>query len=479
MRHPAGLRLAAILLVGLPAAALATPAQPKGGRTGKGELAQGRKTETRTPGDRTAKQPDRADLAQRRFALIDALDGWRALAEAQGALGALAGKLGDLKQALLKIELGADLRAAGKALDDGGRSLDQLKAELLAALYAARSDGRSLQDAAPEERSRFESLAASQAEAFKQLARQPVAPGPELSALQARMLSADSARNIERLFENSAARGVKAEAVAETIDPVPSHAPAAEAVVPASSGSSPWRVAAEPLAQSRINWPAPAASHAVLRAPADDAPIQLPAKGDHSTGAKQTWQRELLRRTGVTALLAAVGVDSERFVRALTGAESDYATNATSWAGAAGIMQVMPGTARGIMSGSRYRELAREYGLTVYSPKRMSDSQIQRMLNSDWRTCALLGILYIEDQARTFVGYAKNLAISVNDKAKLAMNMIAGAYNAGPGRIWQAFSRLRRQGLWLDDVNPGQSLVRFTETKNYVRKILSHYGFGG
>lgn len=426
--------------------------------------------------------PTRAQLLERRSSLADGMGGWTAMSRAAGPdFSSLTERLEALGKQLRSFEPGKDLRSASEALDGKRAELDALKLELLDRLYAAQSAGKKLEHASPEERALFAALTERKADAFLESASKPFTPGPELAALQGLIAQADSPEALNRAFDRSGSFSLLAPAgdvaqarafagpaivAAEASAPAPRRAPARY------SGSEPVSAPRAPVMSAPAGSVARAASHsAPSPAPGGAAPLE----GQQSKSGKQSWQREVLKRTGAWGLLAAVGVDPERFLASLTGAESGYATNATSSAGAAGVMQVMPDTARGIMSGRKYREIAREYGLTVYDARNMSNDAIRRMLNRDWRTNILLGILYIEDQARSFGGYVRNLGVSINDKAKLMMNMVAGAYNAGPGRVWNALKSLRRNGLWLDDVNPAQSLVKIRETKNYVAKIIKDY----
>ncbi|MBI4345277.1 MAG: transglycosylase SLT domain-containing protein [Elusimicrobia bacterium] len=437
-----------------------------------------------------AASPTAAQLAERRFALFDGMEGWRALSLAHGeAMAPLSAKLDGIRSSLaaLKISEGVKdpkvLGALSQKLEAQRKAFEDWKKELLEALYAGRNSGQPLAGAAPEARQQFTALAEKQAETFRQLAHRPSFGGGQLDELRGRILRAGAPADLDGFFDQLQARS------AMTTMPLASAAPAvygppadferyqgqpasvsAEAAAPV--------VRAQPLARGvgPITFsdapPSPAAAPVPAAPAADDGPLQ----GRAAMSNKKSWQVELLKRTGAWALLASVGVDPDTFVASLTGAESGYATDATSWAGAAGVMQIMPETARWIMRGVEYKRIAREYGMTVYNAAAMTATQIQAMLNRDWRTNILLGILYIKDQADSFVGYARQAKVSMEDKAKLMMNMVAGAYNAGPGRVWQALRRLRSQGVSLASVNPSNSLVRIRETRNYVSKILRDYG---
>ncbi|MBI5200823.1 MAG: transglycosylase SLT domain-containing protein [Elusimicrobia bacterium] len=468
MRHP-GLREAVL------AAALFSLAIPLAAETGAGQRSHG-------------VVPTKAQLTERRNALLESLEGWRGLSQAEGAgLAEIAGRLENVKASLLHLPVDADLRSpeALRALETGidthRTMFEDWKKEFLAALYAAKNHGQELASAAPEARERFAAFTDRQADVFRELAHRPAISAGRLDSLRAQIAGAQEPSALDRIFDNEALRaGLPAMALASARTDIPQQAVYERPVhaTPASFSPAPSHtLAVQPLAHGLSNFrvdgavvPSPAASHPVT---ADDGGA---LKGASAKGDKRSWQVELLKRTGAWSILSSVGVDPETFIRSLTGAESGYATDATSSAGAAGVMQVMPETARGIMKGSAYKRIAREYGLAVYDQAKMSSDAIQRMLNRDWRTNILLGMLYIKDQADTFVGYAERARVSIEDKAKLMMNMVAGAYNAGPGRVWQALNRLRSQGVSLASINPAQSLVKIRETQNYVKKILRDYG---
>lgn len=126
-------------------------------------------------------------------------------------------------------------------------------------------------------------------------------------------------------------------------------------------------------------------------------------------------------------------------VHALVRQESGFDPGARSRAGARGLMQLMPGTAR---------RVARSLKLTDHSTER---------LTSDPNHNVLLGSTYLDSMLDRFDG---------------SMVMALAAYNAGPHRVKR----------WLkDNGDPRGSLDRtidwiesipFSETRNYVQRVL-------
>lgn len=128
-------------------------------------------------------------------------------------------------------------------------------------------------------------------------------------------------------------------------------------------------------------------------------------------------------------------------VYAVTRQESRFQIDAISVAGARGLMQLMPGTAR---------ETAEKVG-EDYSPQR---------LTSDGAYNALLGSTYLADQLRRFDG---------------SLLLASAAYNAGAGNVnkWIAAYGDPRQ----DNVDPVVwiELIPFLETRRYVQRVLGNY----
>jgi len=129
----------------------------------------------------------------------------------------------------------------------------------------------------------------------------------------------------------------------------------------------------------------------------------------------------------------AQGLD-EHWVLGLVRQESRFITDARSSAGASGLMQLMPRTARWV---------ARQIGMRDYSWRRVTDVDVNVALGT---------------------GYLKYVYEGLGESTVLA----AAAYNAGPRRAqaWRADRAL--EGAIYAETIP------FTETRNYVKRVLSN-----
>jgi len=127
-------------------------------------------------------------------------------------------------------------------------------------------------------------------------------------------------------------------------------------------------------------------------------------------------------------------------VHAITRQESQFAPNAISHAGARGLMQLMPGTAR---------EQAGKMGLAYRPAALITDQQYNIRLGD---------------------GYFARMLRYYNGSFPLA----AGAYNAGPGNVnkWLRANGDPRNGSidWIKWVEK----IPIYETKNYIQKVLEN-----
>ncbi len=127
-------------------------------------------------------------------------------------------------------------------------------------------------------------------------------------------------------------------------------------------------------------------------------------------------------------------------IHAITRQESQFAMNAVSHAGARGLMQLMPGTAR---------EQARMLGLE-YDPQRL-------MTDAGYNLA--LGEGYF---ARMLANYGGSWPLAI------------AAYNAGPGNVnkWLRSNGDPRTGAvdWIEWIER----IPFTETRGYVQKVLEN-----
>ncbi|HEX2603721.1 MAG TPA: transglycosylase SLT domain-containing protein [Oxalicibacterium sp.] len=116
--------------------------------------------------------------------------------------------------------------------------------------------------------------------------------------------------------------------------------------------------------------------------------------------------------------------------------ESRFVHDARSQVGASGLMQLMPGTARYV---------AKKIGMNDFTPAAVNDVQ----------TNLLLGASY--------------LAMALNDLDGSEV-LATAAYNAGPRRAvaWRATLGVPMEGAMFAE------LIPFTETRDYVKKVMSN-----
>ncbi len=140
-------------------------------------------------------------------------------------------------------------------------------------------------------------------------------------------------------------------------------------------------------------------------------------------------------RNDVAAHARDIGLDPA-FIYGLIRQESRFIMDARSGVGAAGLMQLMPGTAKWT---------AKKIGLT-YTPALIADRDTNLRLGSAYLKLVL-------------------------DAASGSQAMAAAAYNAGPGR-----PRQWRIGPVLDAAVWAET-IPFPETRDYVKKVLSNAAY--
>ncbi|MCW7544373.1 MAG: lytic transglycosylase domain-containing protein [Aurantimonas coralicida] len=146
---------------------------------------------------------------------------------------------------------------------------------------------------------------------------------------------------------------------------------------------------------------------------------------------------------GVIPASANISAAGKALAYAIARQESAFNPKARSSAGALGLLQLMPNTAKSV---------ARKVGVS-YSPDR---------LTSDPGYNATLGAHFLGEQIADFGGsYVLTFA----------------AYNAGPRRAREWIERFGDpRGKPLDQVVDWVERIPYTETRNYVQRIMENYG---
>lgn len=150
----------------------------------------------------------------------------------------------------------------------------------------------------------------------------------------------------------------------------------------------------------------------------------------------------LTHPVGAIPSTADIAGPGKALAYAIARQESEFNVGARSGAGALGLLQLLPGTAR---------EMARKAGLN-YTPAR---------LTSDPGYNATLGARYLDEQLARFAGsYVLTFA----------------GYNAGPRRAQEWVDRYGDpRGKDIDDVVDWIERIPFHETRSYVQRVMENY----
>ncbi|WAJ26622.1 lytic transglycosylase domain-containing protein [Antarcticirhabdus aurantiaca] len=146
--------------------------------------------------------------------------------------------------------------------------------------------------------------------------------------------------------------------------------------------------------------------------------------------------------TGVIPSDANISASGKALAYAIARQESAFNPRAKSPVGALGLLQLMPGTAK---------SLARQAGLSYSEGRLLSDVSYN----------AFLGSKYLGQQIDQFNGsYVLTFA----------------AYNAGPRRAREWIERFGDpRGKSIDEVVDWIESIPFTETRNYVQRVMENY----
>lgn len=150
----------------------------------------------------------------------------------------------------------------------------------------------------------------------------------------------------------------------------------------------------------------------------------------------------LAHPTGAIPASAKMSSAGKALAYAIARQESEFNAGAVSGAGARGLLQLLPGTAK---------EMARKSGL-AYSADR---------LTTDAAYNATLGAAYLSTQLDRFDG---------------SYVMTFAGYNAGPARASEWAQRYGDpRGQDIDTVVDWVERIPYTETRNYVQRVMENY----
>lgn len=158
--------------------------------------------------------------------------------------------------------------------------------------------------------------------------------------------------------------------------------------------------------------------------------------------AKRALQQNnvVLYQAGYPRLKLPSGLPVEpALVHAVTRQESEFDASARSRAGALGLMQLLPGTAK---------EVAQKADLS-YSASRLYDPHYN----------IRLGSLYLN---RLISGYEGSYVLAI------------ASYNAGPGRVRQWVKQFGSPGSTPEEVINWIEKIPYVETRNYVQRVMEN-----
>lgn len=174
---------------------------------------------------------------------------------------------------------------------------------------------------------------------------------------------------------------------------------------------------------------------------------------DHVTATEFLQPAIQLRRAHENAArITGAGEAAHNLYTAVESAESGFHPQAVSPAGALGLMQVMPDTARGV---------ARSLGMTDVA--NLSEEELKHRLLHDTELNRTLGRTYLNQQLRRYNGDIEAALV---------------AYNAGPRGADDFLKHNAGRAPGQRDYNvPGRSKIK-SETEPYVKKIMTNMGIG-
>ncbi len=150
----------------------------------------------------------------------------------------------------------------------------------------------------------------------------------------------------------------------------------------------------------------------------------------------------LAHPVGAIPASANISTAGKALAYAIARQESEFNISARSGAGALGLLQLLPGTAR---------DMARKVGLAFN----------QNRLTTDPGYNATLGAAYLGEQLERFSG---------------SYILTFAAYNAGPTRAREWVSRYGSpQGRSIEEVVDWIERIPFTETRTYVQRVMENY----